>query len=1043
MTRSPSHYQDDPQFTADRLVLEQAARSPDAVAALAGEERLTYRELEQASGKLAGRLRASGMGSDTRVGLAIEPGLARGIGILATLRSGAAYVPLDPAYPRARLEFMARDAQVSLILASPNAVELLQGAAPTWNVEEVLAGDPGPYQAGSAAEAGAPAYVIYTSGSTGTPKGVVLPHRALANLVDWQLREPGIGRAMRTLQFTPVSFDVHFQEFFGTWGAGGELVYLEEPLRRDTARLLSFMDKEEIEQIFLPFVALQQLADVATAHGPLPKSLKEVVTAGEQLRVNPVLREFFQRIPECRLHNHYGPSETHVVTAHTLTGPPSDWPTLPPIGKAIPNVALRLMGDDGKPVSPGENGELCVSGVCLADGYWRRPDLTASRFVAAPTPGRDLMYRTGDLARDMGEGTYEFLGRLDDQVKIRGHRVEPGEIEGEILKHPGVRECTVVAQDSPRPDRRLTAYLVLDSAQAGMEAAAQRVSREKVSHWRTVWDGTYARGAGFQDMSLDLSGWVDSYGGHPIPPSEMEEWAEGTARQALEVNPERVLEVGCGTGLMLFRIAPHCGTYHATDFSPQAIRLLQERASTLDLCPDLRLEVAAAHDPGLLGDGRYDLVLLNSVTQHFPSLTYLLEVLRNAVDAVGDGFILVGDVANRRLREAFFVTVEGLRAGPEEDLATLRGRVERGLGEEEELVIDPEFFQRLGDWLPRVDSVDVRLKPGRYRNELSRFRYDVLIRVGSQSPTPLDVRNVPWDATLMDSEALRTLLSQEPHRAVVIHGVPNVRVQEAVLAAETLRAGEGETVAGWRAQLAERVRVRTRVAVEPEDLKQRIESLGRPVSVTWGERSDTFDLIVRPRGADYHPVKRLQGNAARRLEELGSQPLNVALMPQVVRELRRDLRKTLPDPMIPDRFELLARLPKTPSGKLDRRSLPEPSGHRPPLPHDFVAPEGELESKIASVWSEVLDIDEVGVTDSFFDLGGNSILSVRLSLALQDRLARKLPLVLLFQYPTVRTLAAFLGRSPEEGPHPPDQTLDERAEQQRRAFARSRRFKRK
>ncbi len=1045
--------------TADRQVIRQADRSPDAVAATAGGNQLTYRELEKASGRLAGRLKAHGIGPGKRVGLAVAQGLERGVAILGILRSGAAYVPLDPTYPRGRLAAMAGDADLSAVLASPDGMGLLETAVPTWNLEEVLTRDPGPYQPGSLAELKGPAYLIYTSGSTGRPKGVVLPHRALANLVAWQLGEPGFHRPLRTLQFTPVSFDVHFQEFFTTWATGGELVSVDDATRRDTARLLSFLDTRHVERIFLPFVALQQLADVATAYGPIPRALKEVVTAGEQLRVNEVLRDFFQRIPGCRLHNHYGPSETHVVTAYTLEGPPSSWPTLPPIGRPITGVNARLVGEDGREVARGEGGELWLGGACIADGYWRRPELTATRFVPGPDPGDSRMYRTGDLARVDESGEIEFLGRLDDQVKIRGHRVEPGEVEAEILKHPGVRECAVVATETANPGRQLAAYLVLDSDRPAMEEVARRLREEKVSQWQTVWEGTYTGGGAAPDPALDLSGWVDSYSGQPIPSTEMKEWAQGTAQQVLALAPERVLEIGCGTGLMLFRIAHRCRAYHATDFSEGAIRLLRERLTGLDrrpdggadprpdLCPDLRLEVAEADDLAVLGDESYDMVLLNSVTQHFPSLGYLVQVLRSAAQRVEQGHIFIGDVTNARLREAFFITVEAGLLAADESIETLRGRVERRLGEEEELVIDPRFFERLAEQLPQAVSVEVRLKPGRYRNELSRYRYDVLIEVGARRPQMLDLRSHAWDTALLDPGTMDALLKEEPDRPVVIHGVPNTRVQDALIAAEVLKAGEVDRVAEWRSEVASRLRTRSEVTVEPEDLKAMVARLGWHASMSWGDEPGTFDVTIRPAGMEGRTVYRRSrdhwesgdhGNVG----GLASQPLNVALMPYVESELRRDLPKVLPEPMVPERFELLARLPRTPSGKLDRRALPEPRGRRPALPHDFVPPRGAMELRIADIWSRVLGIDAVGATDSFFDLGGNSILSVRVSLAIREQLARNLPIIALFQYPTIRTLAAFLKRSSENAESIQDDSLDERAERQRRALAGSRRFKR-
>jgi amino acid adenylation domain-containing protein len=885
-----------------------------------------------------------------------------------------------------------------------------------------------------------PLFILYTSGSTGTPKGVVLPHRALGNLIEWQVGEPGFEGPVRTLQFTALSFDVHFQEIFATWAAGGELVFVDDGVRRDPTRLLALMDQAGVERIFLPFVALQQLAEVATTHGPVPASLREVVTAGEQLHVNGILRAFFERLPGCRLHNHYGPSETHVVTAHTLSGPPASWPVLPPIGRPIAGTTIHLLDGDGAPVPGGEAGELCVSGRPLADGYWRSPERTEERFVQGP--GGTRIYRTGDLARVGPEGDIEFLGRLDHQVKIRGHRVEPGEVEAEILRHPAVRECAVAARDDGQGGRRLTAYLILDSSRSDLRARAQALRTEKLSQWQGIWDGTYADGSDGHDPALDLRGWVDSTHGHPIPEADMRVWADGSADQVRALEPESVLEIGAGTGLMLFRIAPGRTLYHATDFSPAAVDLLRRRAHAAGLGSRLRFDVASADEIDRFPD-RYDVVLLNSVTQHFPSVDYLLDVLRAAARRARGGHIFVGDVTSAVTRKAFLASVEGARARSGEPLRALRDRVARRLGQEEELVVDPRLFTRLAEWVPGVDRVEVRLKPGRYRNELSRYRYDVLIGLegGGPDTEPLPVRGIPWDPALVVEGGLRRLLAAEPDQAVRVVGIPNARTVDAVAAARTLEAGEGETVGDWRAASQARGEGLRAGALEPQDLVELGREVGRPVQVTWGEGPDTFDAVFRPSG---RPEARLDEPAPRDTRDpgrLASQPLNTALMPQVETELRRALADRLPEYMVPDRFELLAEFPRTPSGKLDRRALPEPGRQRPALSHDYVPPRGGTEEALAGLWSEVLQIDGVGVTDSFFDLGGNSILTVRFAALLKERLARKLPLVSLFQYPTIRGLAALLDGSGADS-DAADDRLDERAQKQRRALAARRRSRR-
>ena len=300
-----------------------------------------------------------------------------------------------------------------------------------------------------------PVYVIYTSGSTGVPKGIPLGRRALANLIAWQCRDSAADSSWRTLQFTPLSFYVHYQEFFSTWATGGTLVLIDEETRLDPSALLATIERERIARVFMPLLALESLAEIACLRRQFPACLREVATAGEQLRITPTLRRFFSELKDCSLRNHYGPSETHVVTAYTMPGDPATWPVLPPIGTPLPGTELEIVDELGDVVGPQTAGELHIGGVPLGDGYFRRPDLTADRFV---TVNGRRYYRTGDQVRRRADGNYEFLGRLDDQVKIRGNRVELGEIEVRLLEHPAVAQCAVTLRGSRGVDQRLVGY---------------------------------------------------------------------------------------------------------------------------------------------------------------------------------------------------------------------------------------------------------------------------------------------------------------------------------------------------------------------------------------------------------------------------------------------------------------------------------------------------------------------------------------------------------------------------------------------------------
>ncbi|MEG3975511.1 amino acid adenylation domain-containing protein [Microcoleus sp. herbarium8] len=480
-----------------QLFEAQADRSPDAIAAIFphnSRQQLTYRELNSRSNQLAHYLQQLGVGPDVLVAICMERSLEIAIAVLGILKTGAAYVPIDPAYPKERLTFMLADTKTPVILTQSHLVsELPEHQACTVcldaNWQEIAN-----YSTENPASTVSPdnlTYTIYTSGSTGKPKGVLLPHRALVNLIAWQLQNSTLEDAAKTLQFASLSFDVSFQEMFCTWCAGGTLVFITEEMRRDARSLLQLIDTEKIQRLFLPFIALQHLAEAADSYQLVPKSLREVVTAGEQLQVNRYITSFFQQLENCTLHNQYGPSESHVVTAYTLSGPPENWPALPAIGRPIANTEIYLLHQNGEPVPIGVPGELHIGGICLARGYLNRPDLTAERFIPNPSNNfrlpildlrleedaqkteiaesqevsnsvQHLLYKTGDLARYLPDGNIEYIGRIDGQVKIRGFRIELGEIETALAKHPAIKQAVVLAREDTPGDKRLVAYLAVN-----------------------------------------------------------------------------------------------------------------------------------------------------------------------------------------------------------------------------------------------------------------------------------------------------------------------------------------------------------------------------------------------------------------------------------------------------------------------------------------------------------------------------------------------------------------------------------------------------
>jgi len=459
--------------TIDRLVTRQVARTPEATALIFddGRQALTYRELDVQAEQWKHALAIAGIGPGDAVGLCLPRGPRPLTVLLGILKAGAAYVPLDPTYPSRRLQQMIDLSGAALVVADGGSADrVASGSAPVWCIERGQsgtasrrAGHPPDRRAATSEDL---AYILFTSGSTGFPKGVAMPHRSLVNLITWQVGCWNGSPSARALQFAPLGFDVSFQEIFSTWCSGGTLVLIEEHLRRDPNGLLRCIESLAVERVFLPVVMLRYLAE-ASQRRPCRPWLRQIITAGETLEITPAIEALLRRIPACQLTNHYGPTETHVVTAYDV--PPIDQAPSrrPPIGRPIANVWVYVVDPSGQLARPGDVGELHIGGAAVARGYVGGGELAARRFLADPFRPGHRLYRTGDFGRWLPDGQLQFLGRRDDQVKIRGHRVELGEVQSALEELTGVRQAVVLAEeDWPGGGRPLTAFVRTDPADA-------------------------------------------------------------------------------------------------------------------------------------------------------------------------------------------------------------------------------------------------------------------------------------------------------------------------------------------------------------------------------------------------------------------------------------------------------------------------------------------------------------------------------------------------------------------------------------------------
>lgn len=449
-------------------LFDQQVRQQYSIPAIVYEgKQLTYAELDIQANKLAHYLQQYyAVGPGVFVGLSMERSLDMIVAIIGIIKAGGAYVAIDPGYPAERQAHMLTDSKTGVLITDqPVQAITAHYTGAVIRLHELEAALAGMSEAQPDVIPGANdiVYVIYTSGSTGTPNGAMLPHGLLSNLIQWQLQQAGIDNALHTLQFTSVNFCVSFQEIMVTLSAGGTVYLIGELERQDADYLMNFIERHQIGNLYLPFSYLNFLFNEFSRWQRSAPYLRNIITAGEQLKITAGLKAFLAANPELRLHNHYGSSEMHVVTAYTLRSDILQELAVPPAGSPIANTNILILDELLHPVPIGAFGELYVLGALPISGYINNASLTARKLVRLP--GREgAWYRSGDAGRWLRDGNIELKGRKDDQVKIRGFRVEPGEIESRIYEIGQVKDCVVMIRDDENGQKIIAAYVVIQDA---------------------------------------------------------------------------------------------------------------------------------------------------------------------------------------------------------------------------------------------------------------------------------------------------------------------------------------------------------------------------------------------------------------------------------------------------------------------------------------------------------------------------------------------------------------------------------------------------
>ncbi|OAA73278.1 BEAS beauvericin nonribosomal cyclodepsipeptide synthetase [Cordyceps fumosorosea ARSEF 2679] len=1005
----------------------QASASPDAVAVVDAAERLTYAELDRRSDLLETWLRRRGLPAEALVGVLSPRSCETVVAFLGILKANLAYLPLDVKSPIARM----RDILSTL---PENAIVLLGSdvAAPEFGlpglrlarISDALEHSPTANETDgnevdhtSKPSATSLAYVLYTSGSTGRPKGVMVEHRSIVRLVRRDVIPnfpPPQGAVMAHL-FNTV-FDGATYEIFLMLLNGGTLVCVDYMTTLSPQALTAVFAKERVNSaIMTPALLKLYLADARDAL----RGLDMLMVAGD--RFDPQDATDAQNLVRGQCYNAYGPTENGVMSTLYAVDTADSFINGVPLGRAISNSGAYITDPDQQLVGPGIMGELVVTGDGLARGY-TDPALDEDRFVQLTVNGQTVKaYRTGDRMRYRvgGEGVIEFFGRMDFQFKIRGNRIESAEVEAAMLSHPLVRDAAAVLRVEEQQQPELIGFVVADEADSAVERAA--TDADQVEQWQDLIEGTqYADIAALDPAAVgrDFTGWTSMYDGSDIDRGEMREWLADTIATLRDGDraPPHVLEIGTGTGMMLFNLGDGVQSYVGLEPTPSAAAFVNRAIqATPALAGKARVHLGTAADVHrLAGPPRPDtLVVLNSVVQYFPSVEYLGGVVDALLQLPGVQRIFFGDVRSQATNRQFLAARAVHALGRDATREGVRGQMEAQEEREDELLVEPAFFTGLAARRPdRVRHVEVLPKNMRATNELSAYRYAAVVHLVDDADAetrpvhPIAADDwVDFQASQMHRDALREYLRLADGDAatVAVANIPYSKTIVERLVVESLDDEDATTSLDGAAWIsAVRADAKSRASLSMPDLAQLAEECGFRVQVSaarqWSQ-SGALDAV-------FH---RLPAAAAAACRTLFQFPTDDAALLERVRGL-------VPSYMVPAHLVALERMPLNANGKVDRKELARRAQAvqksratkiSKPAPVEAPLPLSDVEAVLCEEATATFGM-EVGVGDHFFKIGGHSLLATRLIARVGDRLRARLTVKDVFDHPVLSDLAAVI-----------------------------------
>ena len=959
-------------------ITEIATSYGEKTAIRCGEGEIDYASLNAQAAQFANALKDRGIARGDIVGVCQDRSIDLVIILLGIHKAGAAYMPIDPDFPAYRISQMLSDADPKLVVTSSDTPTVLQDRAEICiSYENAMADADG-------ADADQPlkiasddlAYLIYTSGSTGMPKGVEVTHGNLANFLASMRQRPGCDEQDRLLAVTTVSFDIAVLELFLPLTCGAEVVIAQPKVTVDGQALLDLVESHGITMMQATSATWNLMLQSGWRSD---LKIRKILCGGEVL-AEELAAKLLDRTDA--LWNMYGPTETTVWSSCAQIQPDDEIT----VGQPIANTQLHILDQDMAPVPVGFEGELFIGGSGVARGYHNAAEQTDAAFVDNPF-GEGKLYRTGDWACFTDPNSLVVLGRHDSQVKLRGYRIELGDIEASIKSHQDVSSSLVISRND-----QLLAYCIRENAKADIASTGSDAEANYLQEWSSIWDGAYKDVP--EDPHFNIAGWRDSYDGSIIPDVEMRDWQSASVKRILQQNPKHVLEIGAGSGLMLFPLSDQCESYHAIDGAEESIKLLEKHTAHMD---HVHCEQRLAHEFPAELPSDLDTVIINSVTQYFPNADYLKTVIGKAADAISEGRIILSDLRNLNWLELFHLDVEAFKLQEGQPDEELKRRISQAVAAEGELLLAPAFFDRLKQENPKITGIEITLRDGVFENEMSRYRFDVVLHIGEETKaTAADGLIDDWSklgSTETDAIAtLSNLLTEGENEQIRLQNAGYGRLHGLFEKARALGFPETAEAPVW---------------ADYNDIRELVEAHGydftlipNPSGALW-----LCDILLWKAGTKPDLIWKSPDVSRENTELANSPAVRQPVRPALNEFLPAWLKGRLPGYMIPDFYVELDQYPMTPNGKIDRNALPDPISLSA---EPKILPKNEMEQKIHGIWADVLGHDRFGANVSFFNIGGNSLRVVQVQNALQKLLGQPISTSMLYEFFTINSLAAHL-----------------------------------